>query len=399
VIDMTEKGNKYLMICCFFIFTVNGLFAMVLGSLLPLISAEYGLSNMLSGTLLSMHQAGALAAGFLAGMLPYYMGRKKALLFLLTFVIIGFSIVIITGNPIFLLIGFLFTGISRGSISNYCNAIVNETSGGKTAALNFLHSLFAVGALLAPFLVIFSTNVAGDEGWKISVLVIIGFVAVSILMFARAKMGTIETTEKKQKLSYGFLKKRRIWYGIGIIFFYLCVEATVNGWIVTYFIDEGIMSRQYAQTLASVLWVVMLAGRLSIVFIGDRIAKRWIMLTAAVFTAAFYVMLLATRSIPMITIAIAGLGFSMAGIYPTLLASLSKTIKDYPQSLGVLLLLGGIGAIAMPTITGALSDWFGIFAGMSAVIVAIVLMLLFILLEIKSEKSEKLEISSHDCPM
>ena len=55
-----------------------------------------------------------------------------------------------------------------------------------------------------------------------------------------------------------------------------------------------------------------------------------------------------------------GLGLSMAGIYPTTISTIGNTIKTYPMSMGVLLMVSGIGAIIMPIITGALSDAFGI---------------------------------------
>lgn len=77
-----DKNNKYILICCFFVFAVNGLYAMILGSLLPIISDQYGLNNTVSGALLSAHQAGNLIAGFIAGVLPLYLGRKKSIMFL-----------------------------------------------------------------------------------------------------------------------------------------------------------------------------------------------------------------------------------------------------------------------------------------------------------------------------
>ena len=75
---------------------------------------------------------------------------------------------IMTGNPVLLILGFLFTGISQGSISNFNNSVVNEVSDSSPAALSFLHSIFAVGALSAPFLVIFSTRLFGLSGWKVA---------------------------------------------------------------------------------------------------------------------------------------------------------------------------------------------------------------------------------------
>ncbi len=77
-----------------------------------------------------------------------------------------------------------------------------------------------------------------------------------------------------------------------------------------------------------------------------------------------------------------GLGFSMAGIYPTTIATVGNTINKYPMSMGVLLMLGGLGAIIMPIITGSLADQFGILAGMSAIIVAIGMMSLCVIINI-----------------
>ena len=80
-----------------------------------------------------------------------------------------------------------------------------------------------------------------------------------------------------------------------------------------------------------------------------------------------------------------GLGFSMTGIYPTTDPSIGSIIKAYPMSMGVLLMIGGIGAIIMPIITGALSDALGIFAGMSAIVFAIILMIVCVVLSVISE--------------
>ena len=377
-----DKDNRYILNCCFFVFAVNGLYAMILGSFLPIISNEYGLNNTMSGVLLSAHQAGNLISGFLAGVLPLYLGRKKSIMFLCSFVVMGFLIMILTGNPVLLIIGFTFTGISRGSISNFNNTVVNEVSHSSSSALNFLHSIFAVGALLAPFLVILCTNIDGDNGWKIASIVIIILTSISILLFSKMKIDDVAKKKEKVRVSYEFLKSGYFWISAGILFFYLCAEATINGWLVKYFIDSRIMTIEYAQMLASLLWVVMLAGRLTCAFLGDRVSKKKLILTTSIGTVAFYLLLLSSQNLTVITISIMGLGFSMAGIYPTTVSSIGNTIKAYPMSMGVLLMIGGVGAIIMPIITGALSDAFGIFAGMSAIVFAIILMIICVVLSV-----------------
>ena len=384
-----DKQERYILLCCFFVFAVNGLYGMILGSMLPLISDEYGLSNTVSGTLLSAHSLGNLTAGFLAGILPVYLGRKKAIIFLCSFVVVGFAIMIMTGNPVLLILGFLFTGISRGSISNFNNSVVNEVSDSSPAALSFLHSIFAVGALSAPFLVIFSTRLFGLSGWKVAAGIIIVLALVSMVLFSRMKLSD-SVVKNKNATSYTFLKLKSFWVGAGILFFYLCAEACINGWMVKYFVDSNLMTTEYAQVLASLLWVAMLAGRLLTAFYGDFFKKGTLLLLTCSGTTVFYLLLLSTTNVRLITFAIFGVGFSMAGIYPTIIAAVGKTLQTYPMALGTLLVIGGLGSIIMPMVTGALSDAFGIFAGMSAVIVAILFLLGFagsyILEEIKSEK-------------
>lgn len=371
-----DKNNRYVLKCCFFVFAVNGLYAMILGSFLPLISSEYGLNNTVSGALLSAHQAGNLFAGFIAGVLPIYLGRKKSILFLCSFVVMGFTIMIITGNPVLLILGFLFTGLSRGSISNFNNTVVNEVSNSSSAALNILHSIFAVGALSAPFLVIICTKIAGDIGWKIAAGVIISLAIISMFLFSRMKIE--DNAKRKESTSYGFLKSKNFLIVAGIIFFYLCVESAVNGWIVKYFVDSQIMTTQYAQMLASLLWVVMLAGRLTCAFIGEKVSKTTLLISTSIGTVIFYFLLLSTQNVVIITIAIMGLGYSMAGIYPITISTFGGTMKIYPMSMGVLLMLGGVGSIIMPIVVGTLSDYFGILVGMSAIIFAIVMMTVFV---------------------
>jgi len=382
-----EPANKYVLICCFILFSANGMTTAILGSLLPLISYEHALSNTVSGSLLSVHQAGMMGAVFLAGILPFYFGRKRVLLIACGFAVCGFILMTVSGNPLWLLVSFLFAGLGRGSVSNFCNSAVSEVSGGSAGALNFLHGIFAVGALLAPLFVMFGVQVFGEPGWRFGALLLTAFLLFNMCLFPRAKLVEF-TKEQRQKLSYQFLKKRIVWYHIGATFFYIVAESTVIGWLVMYFVRAEIMPAQLAQILASILWVAVFAGRISIVLVGSRLSKSRILLLTSSGMAIFYITLLFMRGVLPITLVVIGLGFCMAGIFPTLIASSGKIMKEYPMSLGVMLLIGISAAIVMPLVTGILSDSFGLLAGMSAVIAALILLLLFVILIARSKVEE-----------
>ncbi|MGY3702827.1 hypothetical protein BW731_05020 [Vagococcus martis] len=370
--------DKYILWCCFFIFFVNGLYSMVFGSILPLLSDAYSLNETVSGMLLSSHQAGNLIAGFVAGILPLYYGRKKSILFLSSFVIIGFLLIIGVGTPLVLLFAFFFTGISRGSISNFNNKTVNDITDSNPSALNFLHSLFAIGALLSPFLVILFGQLFGLNGWRWLLVGIIGLIVVSQMMFFNMPIeGDIlakdQTTKEKD---YSFFKDSLFWNTIIIIFFYLCAESAITGWLVTYFIQSDLLTIQQSQMISSLLWVGILIGRLGCVFLGSRLSRGTLITLISIGSAIFYGLLLASNSVPMILVSVLGLGISMGGIYPTAMTIAGSSIKKHPMSLGWILVIGGLGGITMPIVTGYLAQTFTIFWGMAAIILAIFMMLL-----------------------
>lgn len=372
-----DSVNRYILWCCFFIFFVNGLYSMVFGSILPLLSESYNLSDTTSGMLLSSHQAGNLIAGFIAGILPIYYGRKKSILFLSSFVIVGFLLMIITGQPWILLIAFFFTGISRGSISNFNNKTVNDISNSNPAALNFLHSLFAVGALISPFLVISFSSMFGLIGWKLVAALIICLIIISQFMFSKMPIDDEIVKGQAQPVKdYSFFKDALFWNTVIIIFFYLCAESAITGWIVKYFIDQNLLEISQAQMISSLLWFAILIGRLGCVFIGDRLSRGTLITIISIGSACFYALLLSSTSVNMILISVFGLGVSMGGIYPTAMTIAGQSIKKYPMALGWILIIGGLGGITMPIITGYLSENYNIFYGMAAIIVAILIMLL-----------------------
>lgn len=373
-----EQNKRYILGSCFYAFFINGIIGLILGSLLPYLTQTYQLDYQVSGLLLSSHSVGNLVAGFIAGALPLYLGRKRSILLLCSATALGFIGMVLTGNPVLLLLSFLFTGIGRGSVSNFNNVIVTETSDGNPKALNILHSFFAIGAFIAPFLVLCFTQ-KQPVYWKWSSLSVAVLSCVMIGLFGFMKLSgpSSMATHPKQQRSFSFLKDSGFWISSGILFFYLCAETAINGWLVTYFKDSGIMTDGYAQTLASLLWLVILFGRLTCAYLSQFVSKQKLLVGTAAGTVVFFVLLLSTRDLTVITISIIGLGFCMAGIYPTTVANVGSVIKSAPMAMGTLLAIAGLGGIIMPSVTGFVANHFTIFGGMAVISIAVALNFIF----------------------
>jgi len=375
------RSQRLIFLGCFYSFFVNGGLALILGAMLPYMKVSYGLDYVIAGILLSAHSVGNLVSSFIAGIIPIYLGRKKSIILLCSAGVIAFVLMTITSNHYFLVLAFFFTGINRGAVSNFNNSVVNEIATGKGSALNVLHSVFAIGAFVSPFIAMGFVNI-NEDGWKYAALLWAGLCFVELLTYGFMDIpnnNLIRKVKNSKKADLGFIKDKFFITACGILFFYLCAEQAVNGWLVTYFIESGILSSNLAQTMSSLLWLVILFGRLLTAYLSTRVKKSKLMLISTLGYVVFFVILLLSRSVVPVIIGIVGVGFCMSGLYPTTIASIGKIIKDYPMGLSFLLAIAGLGSILMPIIVGAVADNIGIIGGMSTVIVAVVITLFFII--------------------
>ena len=101
-----------------------------LGSFIPFLRESYGLSYNLSGVLLSCQSAGNLIAVMLVGILPLWIGRRRAVLATAVWMLAAHLIFASgIGSAPLLAAAFLMTGIARGGNSNFSNTMVSTLPG------------------------------------------------------------------------------------------------------------------------------------------------------------------------------------------------------------------------------------------------------------------------------
>jgi fucose permease len=372
---VTEKS---LFASCYFLFFVNGGLALMLGAVMPYMKNTYGIDYALAGILISVHSIGNLVSSFIGGIIPIYIGRKKSILLLCSAGFIAFILMSFYGNPFLLLLAFFLTGICRGAISNFNNTVINTIATGKAWALNLLHAVFAIGAFTSPFVALFFTR-NNAEHWKYATLSWALFCFLElVVLFMMDIPNNRPAPKQNRKVSWDFLKNKNYIIACAILFFYLSSEQAINGWLVTYFKDSGIMSDTFAQTMASLLWLVILLGRLVCAYISEKVQKPKLLVYSSIGYLLFFVVLLFSKQLLPITIGIVGIGFCMSGLYPTTLADIGDVLKQYPLALSFILTIAGLGAIIMPAIIGTVADHIGIIGGMSVIIVSVAFTLLFI---------------------
>lgn len=357
-------------------FLVSGIMALVVGSILPYIIEEKGINYSIAGSLLSAFAIGNFAASFINPFVSRLIGRKWCV-FLMTSMI-PFSFLIMTMLPPIpvMYILMVLIGIGRGSCSIFSNGVINDNNPEKPAAITLLHTVFAVGAFMAPFLTSFLIWLG--FGWKSVVYMIIFLWVIADFGYFTMDKQSVHLTEsiKNKKIDYYFLRNPDFYIMGFLLFFYLGVENCVNGWFITYFKNTGMMSGTYAANLVSITWIMVMAGRLVTARLSYFWKRKTLLLMNCGGCAFFFLILIFSSNLIMITLAISGLGFFMAGIYPTCISNMGESLQGSTAGMAYLLAMAALGGIIAPKLVGVVADWFGIGVGIGLLGVNIVVMVL-----------------------
>lgn len=383
--------QKKLLLCTLTAFMISGIAAQPLGSFIPFLRDSYNLSYEVSGILLSCQSFGNLCAILISGVLPFWLGRRKSILITAVWMAAAYIIFVSGfGSPALLILAFLMTGISRGGNSNFASTMILTLPKERyTVNYNLLHGCFAIGALLSPIALVLITSKNGAEGWRIMAGIICVICIIQLVIYA--KMPLPEESGKKgvKSIERGFLKDKRFWLAALMLFFYISTEYAIVGWLVTYFQDEGILSAEYSQLMNSLLWTMILIGRMTGAIIGKKVPKSKLLLADGVGMMAFFLLMFFSRSTAGIIIGLAGVGLFMATIYPTAQAVGGDAIPGNDFGSSLMILFGSFGGVITPALVGFVAEHSGIRAGMGLIVVYTALLLICIILSVLSIKKER----------
>lgn len=333
---------------------------------LPLLRENYGLSYDFAGLLLALLSVGNLVSSLLCGFLPRYWGVRRTALVFTAGLLAGYLLLTASGAPAALLLAFLLVGLGKGGSMNNATVAAGAASADRTKSVNLINALFALGSLCAPAVYWAAGRL---PHWKAPILVLAASGGMVWALFWRMGLsGSRSHAARRDDLS--FLRERHFWFSTAFLFGQQCAEISVTSWVVTYFRDQGILAGALSDLTVTVLFAAMLVGRLVIVFLLPPACRSLTVMSLC--ALAGYLLLLASRSGAMALASLFLFGLAMAGTYPTVIAQASGSLSN--ASVGVMLPVGGIGAILMPYLVGAVAQRAGIYGGMLCPVAALALM-------------------------
>ena len=215
--------------------------------------------------------------------------------------------------------------------------------------MNALHFFFGFGAFLAPVVVAQAIKMTGEIAWAYWALAV--YIVPVVIWLARLpspqSVHEIYTEERPPA-------NRRLVSVIALFFvLYVGAESSYGGWVYTYATTLGLAGPARAAYLTSLFWGVFTIGRLVGIPLAARLRSQTMLAwDLAGCLLSMVVILLFPESLLALGIGSAGLGFSMASMFPNMLVYAERQMHLSGRITGWFLVGGGLGAMFLPWLIG-----------------------------------------------
>lgn len=343
-------------------FFLSGICAIASGVVVSLLQEKFGLTYAETGGLLSLMSVGNMLAAFLAGYLPRKIGARAAVLTLTLGYLLGYGTIAATQAVAVLMAAYFAIGLAKGTALNRCTVMAGMHARDRGKSLQILHSCYACGALLCPFVV---SGLSGVSS-RAPMIGLAGCGLAMWLVFASARFpgkqpGTAEKNPK-QPADRSFLRSGNFWLLTAMVFCQNAAETSVTGWMVTYYRNQEILSGIFSAYTMTVMWSATLIARLLLAFvIPVKNKARALCLMGLACTALYGLMIPQREAVPAVAVLFL-FSAAIAGVNPMSTAMTGAVMS--PESMGILLPVAATGGIVMPAVIGFVAGSVSLQAGM-----------------------------------
>jgi FHS family glucose/mannose:H+ symporter-like MFS transporter len=330
-------------------FALTGVGTVLLGCILPRLSAQWHLRDKDAGLLLLVQFATAasgallvrrdlwktLACGyglFGAGAIGIFLLQQKSL-------------------PAFAVYG-LGLGLAMTSTNMLIGRRYPQRMG---AALAFLNFSWSAGSVACPVLAAqFLRHAAAGTTFALVGLLALPFALLPLL----AERSELAVSTHPAPAPNGINEATTIAYFALLAFLYVGIEASVGNWMSTYATRTTAWTFAGSTLAVAVFWAALLLGRAITPAILVWVAERVLYRAAVVATIAGVVLLLAAHTPPTLLAGSALTGLALAPLFPLILALFLEEIGS-SRNAGWVFAVAGLGGAVLSWLTGIVSSGTG----------------------------------------
>jgi fucose permease len=163
------------------------------------------------------------------------------------------------------------------------------------------------------------------------------------------------------------------------------MEITVGGWTSTFAREALTLSGRGALFFLSLYWLGMMAARLVLGWLLQRVAPRLVVAGSLALAFGGVLVLLFSRAAPLAALGVFVVGAGFAAVFPVLLSWLGERYQALSgTAFSIALVMALAGGMVLPYLTGVLGERFGMRASLITVPAALVLSAsLFVVLHLR----------------
>jgi fucose permease len=334
------------------VFALVGVATTMLGPMLPILAAQWKLTDRQLGALFVAQFCGGFAGAIASTALirrtsTHFTVRAGLLLTAAGIACVPWpSVWAVRGGIALYGIGI---GLATPSISvGVCEVFRSQPA----RALNLLNFCWAIGAILAPGMIL-RLALHSSLGLRGTLLA-----ASAILLAASWVIPAINATGSRGTTTTDFnARDLGLIISAGmLIFAYVGVENGVAGWLPTFVLRMHGLSPEKGALLQGSLWTALLIGRfLTVLFICRGTEHRFLKSAILMVTMGTAAMLFCRGTVWLFA-SVIFIGAGCAPIFPTTIAVLSQQFsKESLEKLGWIFAAGGLGGAVLPFFIGTLS--------------------------------------------
>lgn len=341
-------------------FLFIGAAAVLIPSVMPSITTEFAATGLTLAAIALIFPAasvGGMLGNLLAGVASDAIGRRwlvwlSALILASALAIAAFAQL----WPMFV-VAYVVVSMAQASLTTGINAMIadaNRTS--RARALNMLHGVFGVGAMISPLII--GTLIERGLPWRWALggmgLIWLAYGTVAYLSYRIAPPA--EKGKAAHKLDLRMLRSAPFVALFLIAFIYNGVAVSLLGWIAVFMQQSAGFSALFSVSMISVFYLGLTAGRFACAAVAERFRYTSILLALAIGVVLTYPLVVFGARSPVIVAGVFLTGLSLSGLFPTVLALGSRL---YPDQVGTL-----SGTLSVALTTGSMLPplWTGVIA-------------------------------------
>jgi fucose permease len=342
-------------------FVPIGIATVLLGPMLPTLSARWSLNYSQAGALFTVQYLASTVAVALSGVLVSRRGFRFAMKAGLLLMSAGVGL-LLAGPKIMGIVCIAASGFGMGLAVPAANLLVAEVNPGRrSATLNLLNFCWSAGAVACPFLVAAAARSQTIPFFLAAVAGFGLFMAIGIAAMPSYIVEPSATKDAVQNTAPAIpWKSSAVLILAALFFLYVGVENGFGGWVASYAKSLGSLAHALAVMTPSFFYAALSLGRWLaplLLRLTDEIRLVQAGLLMACAGMAGLVLSHGLLGV-MVSASLAGLGLSC--VYPITISLLSREFGMASSRVGSLMFtMSNIGGAFMPWMVGISSNHFG----------------------------------------